>query len=217
MPDLAITVERAEVVPFAASPTLAFKLRVANADPAETIHTVVLRCQIQIEVARRRYTAEEQEGLRDLFGEPERWGQTLRNLLWTNTSAVIPQFTGVTTADLQVPCTFDFSVATTKYFNGLADGDIPVYLMFSGSVFYAGANGALNVAPISWDKETKFRLPLKVWKDMMEAFYPNTAWLCLRRDIFEDLHRFKMEHGIPTWEQAFETMLAYVKEEAVRR
>jgi len=207
MPDLTITVERAEVVPFAVSPTLAFKLRVANANPAETIHTVVLRCQIQIEVARRRYTAEEQERLRDLFGEPERWGQTLRNLLWTNTSAVIPQFTGVTTADLHVPCTFDFSVATTKYFNGL---------MFSGSVFYADSNGALNVAPISWDKETKFRLPLKVWKDMMDAFYPNSAWLCLRRDIFEELHRFKMERGIPTWEQAFEVMLASLKEEAVR-
>jgi Family of unknown function (DUF6084) len=216
MPDLGITVEKAEVVPFAASPTLAFKLRVANADETETIHTVVLRCQIQIEVTRRRYTALDQERLRDLFGEPERWGKTLRNLLWTNTSAVIPQFTGVTMVDLQVPCTFDFSIATTKYFNGLEDGDIPVCLMFSGTVFYADPAQALRVAPISWDKETKFRLPLKVWKDMMDAYYPNSAWLCLRRDVFEELHRFKVERGIPTWEQAFETMLAGLKEEAVR-
>jgi hypothetical protein len=215
MPDLKITVESAEVVAFAASPTLAFKLRVVNADPAETVHTVVLRCQIQIEVTRRRYTASDQERLRDLFGEPERWGQTLRNLLWTNTTAVIPQFTGATAADLQVPCTFDFSVATTKYFNGLADGDIPVCLMFSGSVFYADAAGSLSVAPISWDTETKFRLPLKVWKDMMDAYYPNSAWLCLRRDVFEELHRFKVERGIPTWEQTFEIMLASLKEEVV--
>jgi hypothetical protein len=217
MPDLGITVEKVEVVAFAASPTLAFKLRVANADPEETIHTVVLRCQIQIEVTRRGYTALDQERLRDLFGEPERWGQTLRNLLWINTSAVIPRFTGATTADLQVPCTFDFSVATTKYFNGLADGDIPVCLMFSGTVFYADSTGALSVAPISWDKETKFRLPLNVWKDMMDAYYPNSAWLCLRRDVFENLHRFKVERGIPTWEQAFEIMLASLTEEAVRR
>src|ERR1700732_5257267 len=103
MPGLAITVEKAAVIPFCAAPALAFKLRVANTDEAETIHTVVLRCQIQIEVTRRRYTALDQERLRDLFGEPERWGQTLRNLLWTNTSAVIPQFTGVTPIDLQVP------------------------------------------------------------------------------------------------------------------
>jgi hypothetical protein len=216
MPDLKITVERAEVIPFAASPTLAFKLRVANADPAETVHTIVLRCQIQIEVTRRRYTASEQGRLRDLFGEPERWGQTLRNLLWTNTTAVIPQFIGSTTSDLQVPCTFDFSVATTKYFNGLADGDIPVCLMFSGSVFYADAEGALSVAPISWDTETKFRLPLKVWKDMMDTYYPNSVWLCLRRDVFEDLHRFKVERGIPTWEQTFEIMLASLKGEVVQ-
>jgi hypothetical protein len=216
MPDLGITVEKAEVVPFAASPTLAFKLRVANVDRAETIHTVVLRCQIQIEVTRRRYSALDQERLRDLFGEPERWGQTLRNLLWTNTSAVIPQFVGVTTADLTIPCTFDFSVATTKYFNGLADGEIPVCLMFSGTVFYADSTGELRVAPISWDKEAKFRLPLKVWKDMMDAYYPNSAWLCLRRDVFEDLHRFKVERGIPTWEQAFQMMLASLKEDVVR-
>jgi len=107
-------------------------------------------------------------------------------------------------------------VATTKYFNGLEDGDIPVCLMFSGSVFYADETGTLNVAPISWDTETKFRLPLKVWKDMMDAYYPNSAWLCLRRDIFEDLHRFKVERGIPTWEQAFEVMLTSLKEVAVQ-
>jgi Family of unknown function (DUF6084) len=215
MPDLGITVEKVEVVLFAASPTLAFKLRVANADPIEKIHTVVLRCQIQIEVARRKYSGHEQEKLHDLFGEPSRWGQTLRNLLWTNASTVVPQFTGVTSVDLAVPCTFDFSVATTKYFNGLTDGEIPVCLMFSGTVFYADATGALQVAPISWDKETKFRVPLKVWKDMMDTFYPNTAWLCLRRDVFEELHRYKVERGIPTWEQAFENMLASVKEETV--
>jgi len=214
--DLSITVDSADVVPYAASPTLAFRLRIANSDPMETIHTVVLRCQIQIEVARRKYSAEDQEHLRDLFGEPERWGQTLRNLLWSNTSVVVPRFAVVTTVDLQVPCTFDFSVATTKYFNGLEDGEIPVCLMFSGTVFYADPAGALLVSPISWEKETRFRLPLKVWKDMMDAYYPNSAWLCLRRDVFQELHRFKVERGIPTWEQAFETMLAELKDEAVR-
>jgi hypothetical protein len=217
MPDLAITVEKADAVPFAATPTIAFKLRVANPDAAESIHTVVLRCQIQIEVARRRYTALDQERLRDLFGEPERWGQTLRNLLWTNTSVVIPPFSGATTVDLQVPCTFDFSVATTKYFNGLGEGDIPVCLMFSGTVFYAGPEGVLCVAPISWEKETRFRVSLKVWKDMMDSYYPNSAWLCLRRDIFEELHKFKVERGIPTWEQAFEMLLAAQSVEVVPR
>jgi hypothetical protein len=198
------------------APTIAIKLRVANAHKTELIHTVVLRSQIQIEVTRRRYTSLEQERLRDLFGEPERWGQTLRNLLWTNASVVVPQFTTATSVDLQVPCSFDFSIATTKYFSGLEDGEIPLCLMFSGTVFYADPKGALQVAPISWAKETKFRLPLRVWKDMMDSYYPNSAWLCLRRDTFESLQQFKVERGIPTWEQAFETMLANVKEEAVQ-
>ena len=216
---LAITVESAEVVPFAAAPALAFKLRVANADPAETIHTVVLRCQIQIEVTRRRYTAGGAgSGCAICSATPERWGQTLRSLLcgptpapWCRSSRATPR------SICRCPARFDFSVATTKYFNGLSDGEIPVLLMFSGTVFYADGEGSLRVAPISWDKETKFRLPLKVWKEMMDAYYPNSAWLCLRRDVFEELHRFKVEHGIPTWEQAFERHAGRPIEEAVRR
>jgi hypothetical protein len=207
MPDLTISVERAEVVPFAASPALALKLRVVNSIQDEPIHTVVLRAQIQIEVTRRQYSPDDKARLRDLFGDPERWGQTLRNLHWTNSSVIVPAFTGSTAVDLQLPCTFDFNVPTTKYFHGLAEGDIPLLLMFSGTVFYQDLSGALRVAPISWDKETKFRLPLKIWKDMMDEYYPNTAWLCLRRDVFEDLHRFKIDHGIPTWEQTIETIL----------
>ncbi len=49
MPDLSFEVEGAEAVAFAASPLLAFKLRITNADAEELIQTVALRCQIQIE------------------------------------------------------------------------------------------------------------------------------------------------------------------------
>jgi hypothetical protein len=210
MPDLTITVANADAVKYAATPSIAFELNLKNADPNETLHTVVLRCQIQIEVARRKYSGQDQEKLRDLFGEPERWGQTLRTLLWTHSSVVVPQFIGSTTASMHVPCTFDFNIAATKYFNGLADGDIPLCLLFSGTVFYNDHEGSLRVAPISWDKETRFRLPLKVWQDMMDLYYPNIAWLSLRRDVFELLHEYKVRHGIPSWEQTFEKILAEV-------
>lgn len=216
MPSLAFRVEGAEVEKFSAAPQLALKLQVTNADPAETIHTVALRCQVQIEVTRRRYTAEDQEKLRDLFGEPERWSQTLRNLLWTHVSVNVPPFQGSTVVDLPVPCTFDFNVAATKYFHGLGDGEVPLFLMFSGTVFYRQENGAdLQVAPISWDKETRFNLPIRVWREMMDTYYPGCAWLCVRRDVFERLYEYKVRHGIPTWEAAMESMLA--AEETVRR
>ena len=94
MPDLSFRVEAAEPVLFAASPALLLKLRVDNADPREVIHTVALRCQIQLEVTRRRYSPEEQERLVDLFGEPGRWSQTLRNMLWTNASLMVSRFSG---------------------------------------------------------------------------------------------------------------------------
>ncbi len=207
MPELSFKIERASMVPFAASPTVAFQLHIANAIEDQAIHTIALNCQIQIEVTRRRYTSEEQQLMLDLFGEPERWSQTLRNLLWTNVSAVLPGFSGSSRTDLRVPCTFDFNVAATKYFAGLAEGDVPLNLLFSGTVFYAEPDGALQVAPISWDQEAKFRLPVQVWRDMMETYYPNGAWLHVRRDVFDRLYKYKMLRGIPTWEQALESIL----------
>jgi hypothetical protein len=207
MPDLSFLVERAEVVSNAASPLLAFKLRLTNSNPEETIHTVALRCQIQIEVTRRKYSPEDQTRLRDLFDEPSRWSQTLKNLLWTHASIVVPSFQDTTVTDLPVPCTFDFNIAATKYFDGLADGEVPICLQFSGTVFYANAEGGLQVAPISWDKETRFKLPVKVWRDMMESYYPNSAWLCLHKDAFDRLHQYKVRHGIPTWEETLEDII----------
>jgi hypothetical protein len=207
MPDLSFKIEEAAVVPFAIAPTLAFELRIANADAAETIHTVALRCQIQMDVTRRRYNAEEQARMRDLFGEPERWSQTLRSLLWTHASLVVPGFQGSTLTDLPIPCTFDFNVAATKYFEGLTEGEIPLCFQFSGTVFYADCDEALQVAPISWEQEARFKLPVKVWREMMDAYYPNNVWLNLRRDVFERFYQYKTQHGIPTWEQALERVL----------
>jgi len=208
MPDLDFQIEGAEVTGFAATPTIAFKLRVTNGNRREVIHSVALRCQIQIEVTRRRYAPEEQLKLRDLFGEPERWSLTLRNVLWTHASVNVPPFEDATLVDIPVPCTFDFNVAATKYFHGLGEGDVPLCLMFSGTVFYSQDGGSMQVAPISWDKEARFRLPVKVWRDMMDSYYPGSAWLCLRRDVFERLYDYKVRHGIPTWEEALENMLA---------
>jgi hypothetical protein len=106
-----------------------------------------------------------------------------------------------------VPCTFDFNVAATKYFAGLSDGVVPLDLLFSGSVFFETPDYGLQITQISWNKEARFRLPIHVWQEMMEHYYPNSAWLCLRRDVFERLARYKSEQGIPTWEQALESIL----------
>ncbi|MEW5979389.1 MAG: DUF6084 family protein [Acidobacteriota bacterium] len=212
MIDLSFQVTAVEPVTFAAAPLLVFKLGITEASAERAIHSVVLRCQIQIESTRRRYSTREQAELADLFGEPERWSQTLRNMLWTHASTVAPSFTGSTVVDLQVPCTFDFNVASTKYFYGLQEGEIPLALFFSGTVFFVARDGALQVAQIPWNKEVRYRLPLKAWKSMMDHYYPNSAWLCLRRDVFERLYQFKVQRGLPTWEETFEEIFPQIEE-----
>jgi hypothetical protein len=136
-------------------------------------------------------------------------------MLWTHTSVVVPPFQRKTTIELPVPCTFDFNVAATKYFHALQDGDVPLCLLFSGTVFYAAQGEGLQVAQIPWEKEANFRLPISVWRKMMEMYYPNTAWLCLRKDAFEQLDEFKRRHGIPTWEAAIERLLAAEEQQVI--
>lgn len=213
MPDLSFQIEGVKAPAFAAAPLLAFKLRIANAIADEPVHSVMLRCQIQIAATRRRYSPRDQERLIDLFGEPERWSQTLRSLLWTHASVVVPAFTGGAEVDLPVPCTYDFNVAATKYFYALEEGEIPLLFLFSGTVFYAGAHGGLQVAQISWDKEAPFRLPVQAWKDMMDLYYPNSAWLSVRKDLVERLYLYKVRHGLLTWEQALESLLPPIEEQ----
>jgi hypothetical protein len=215
MPELDFQVESAEVQRTAAAPLLHFKLQLrqvlANGSPTP-IHTIVLRCQVRIEPARRRYTAAEQERLLDLFGTPERWGQTLRPMLWTQTSAIVPAFTGTTTVDLPVPCSHDFSLAATKYFDALEGGDIPLCFLPSGTIFYQGQTSALQVAQIGWDKEAYFRLPAASWRGLMDLYYPNSAWLLLRKDVFDLLNQYRSRQGLPTWEQALEKLLTAAEE-----
>jgi hypothetical protein len=208
MPDLTFRVEGAEPERVAAEPLLLFKLRVTEAAAATPVHALVLRCQVRIEPARRRYSAEEQGRLLDLFGTPERWGQTLRPMLWTHVSVALPSFAGGCSADLPVPCSYDFSLAATKYFAALEGGEIPLCFLFSGTMFYQGPGGALQVAQVPWDREANFRLPAATWQALMDLYYPNSAWLCLRKDVFDRLAQYKSREGLPNWEQTLERLLS---------
>jgi hypothetical protein len=219
MLDLDFQVEGALPEPVAAVPLLLFKLRITEGTAAEArpslIHSIALRCQIQIEPARRRYIAPEPARLFDLFGTPERWGQTLRPLLWTHASVIVRPFTGHTAVDLPVPCSYDFSVAATKYFDALEGGEIPLCFLFSGTIFYETEEAKLQVTQIPWDKEAYFRLPVVTWKALMNRHYSDSVWLCLRKDSFDRLSQYKSRCGLATWEQALETLLTNEKELAM--
>ena len=208
MPDIDFEVTGAEAVPYSAAPLLNLKLRLTNTDADEQIQNVMLHCQINLEVTRRQYTDAEKARMFDLFGEPTRWGQTLKTMLWTHSNVVVPPFSDTCEVNLPVVCTFDFNIAATKYFAGLDAGEVPLLLLFSGTMFYRDEFGDLQMGRISWNKEANFRLPVKIWQEMMEHYYPNSAWLNLRRDTFERLQNYKMRRGLPTFEQALETLLS---------
>ncbi len=210
MPDLHFQVEDAFATPNAAVPQLTFKVRITNSEP-ERVHSAALRAQVQIEPARRRYTPAEQARLKELFGEPELWSKSVHPLLWTNANVNVTGFTGSTVVDVPVTCTFDFNVAVTKYIYGLEEGELPMSLLFSGTVFHAGSIG-MQVAQIPWDREAGYKLPVRVWKEMMDQHYPNTAWLCLQRDAFDRLAEYKVRNNIATWEQALERALGLTAE-----
>jgi hypothetical protein len=215
MPNLDFSVEGAEVLRFAAVPSLLFKLRIANLEE-EPIRSVALNTQIRIAATQRHYDAAEQERLLELFGEPNRWKDTLRSLLWTHTVVQVPPFSGSTVADMPVTCTYDLEVVAAKYFYALEDGEVPLEFLFSGTIFYAGEDGRLQVARISWEKDAEFRLPVRLWKEMMERYFPNSAWIRLHRDAFDQLYDYKIRRGLPTWETAIEALL-HASEQEVER
>ncbi|MEP7121199.1 MAG: DUF6084 family protein [Byssovorax sp.] len=207
MPDLAFEVTGAAPVLHAAQPILALDVAIRNARPGETIHALTLHAQVRIEPQRRRYSAAEQLALADLFGAPSRWEQTLKPLLWAQTSVAVPRFTGATTAQLPLPCTLDFAVGSARYAHGLDEGVIPLLVLFSGTVFHAAEGGALQIAQVPWTAEARFGLPIASFRETLDHYFPGCAPLLLRRDVFERLHRYRALAGFTSWEQALESLL----------
>lgn len=221
LPALSFTVEGAEPVPYSATPQLALRVRVTNG--GGPVHAVALDAQVRIDAPRRRYGAGEKDRLVELFGEPSRWPSTLRSLLWTHASVSVPPFQDEVAVDLPVPCTADFTALAGKYFAGLdepdrADGPpprpVPISVLFSGTVFYAGGGGALQVARVPWTAEATYEIPVATWRGVLDHHYPNTAWLTLRRDVFERLYAFKRRRGLLSWEDVLEALLETAGDEA---
>jgi hypothetical protein len=196
--------------PYAASPTLVFRLRVAETGGL-TVNAIALRCQFRIEPHRRGYSEAETPLLADLFGTPDRWGDTLKPLQFALVAAMVPGFTGETEIDVPVPCSYDLEVAAHKYFASLQDGEIPLLLLFSGTVFVRTATG-FAVDQVAWTSETRQRVPVAVWREAMDRSFPGSGWLRLRRDTIAELQRYKAAKALPGWDDVLADLLACAKE-----
>jgi len=207
MPELEFAITEAAVERFAAQPTLGFSLQVRNRGRAQ-VRSVILQCQLRIEAWRRPYSSDEQLRLKELFGPPRAWAHSLRSLLWTYVHSTI-SFTGDSArVRLPVPCSYDFNLTVAKYLYGLNEGEVPLLFLFSGTILYEDGAGAVRLSQIPHDREARFRLPVGCWRELMDHYYPETAWLLLSRPVFDRLERYKRLEGFLGWDGALESLLA---------
>jgi hypothetical protein len=191
---------------YAVVPSMILTLRISETS-GQRVEAIALRCQIRIEPARRRYSDAEAERLGDLFGETQRWAETLKPVQFTTVALMVPGFTGSTEVDLPIPLTYDMEIGATRYFAGLEDGEVPLLLLFSGTVF-GTSDGRLSVQQVPWSKEASYRLPVAVWREAIDAHFPNSAWIKISNSTFDELLRFKTRAALPTWEATVLALLA---------
>jgi Family of unknown function (DUF6084) len=201
VPQLDFAVEGAERVEHAAVPTIAFALRIGSELP---VRSVLLDVQVQIAARRRRYDDGARERLFELFGPAEQWSSSLRTLLWTRATLVVPPFTGSTVTQLPIACSYDLEVAASRYFDGLADGEVPLEFLFSGTVFYGTP---LQAVRISWESEAGYRMPVSLWRETMDRYFNGTGWLRLPKGSLDRLAAHKSRHALATWEDVVDSLL----------
>jgi Family of unknown function (DUF6084) len=206
MPRLGFAVTGARRVAHTAAPTIGFGVRIASED-GRPIRSVLLDTQIQIAARRRPYDPDAAERLFELFGATKDWGTTLRTLLWTRVTSVVPPFTGTADIELHVPCTYDLDVTASRYFEALGGDDVPLEFLFSGTVFYGDEGGALQAGRISWEQDAELRMPVAVWRETMEHHFRRSGWLRLRKDTIDRLALYRSRHALASWEDALEALL----------
>ena len=190
---------------YAVVPALSLVLRISETS-GQRVEAIAMRCQIRIEPARRRYSAAEAQRLNDLFGDTERWADTLRPMQFSTVATMVPGFSGAIEIELPVTFTYDLEVGSARYFDSLEAGEIPLRLLFSGTVFTV-ADGRIQVQQVPWSKEAAYRLPVPVWREAIDAHFPNSAWIKMSRETLEELQRFKSAHALPTWDLTLDALL----------
>ena len=189
MAEVRFDVVGADVERFAFTPTISLRLRVTETTGA-AVGAVALRTQVRVEPQRRAYDADDEERLREPFGPTSQWGESLRPFLWTQLSTTLGRFQDEVEVDLLIPCTYDTEVAATTYLVGLRDGQIPLVLLFSGTIFSSGPSG-LVVEPVPWHLEARTNLPVAVWREAMDHFFPDSRWVRLSTAGADALAAFK--------------------------
>jgi hypothetical protein len=83
---------------------------------------------------------------------------------------------------------------------------VPLRLLFSGTVFTRGETG-FAVEQVPWHQEAVHRLPVPVWRAVMDAHFPGGGWIRLDRDSLDALARYRSARGLVSWEATLAELL----------
>jgi hypothetical protein len=205
-PEPEFAVLSARPVRHAAAPMLTLDLQVSEPSGRQ-VYMIALRIQLMLEPARRAYDDQTRVKLVELFGEPERWAVTTRSLVWTQLDVLVPAFTGTTTVSVPVACSSDLELAAAKYLYSLPDGIAPLAMHFNGTIYYRDDDGALQMVLVPWNTSIDFRMPVSVWRETIEHYYPGMGWAALRADTLAALQRAKLDRGLSTLDATVSALL----------
>lgn len=213
-PALAFAVTAAEEEPFAALPTLRFRLEITRTGGGP-VSSVALSTAVRIDVARRRYGPRARGALTELFGVPEQWGSSMRPLTWARVTVHVPAFDTATAVELPVECPYDTELAVTKYLRAVDDGEVPLDFLFSGTVFDRAPGGGLRASRIPWSGEAAYALPAALWHRLTDRYHAGGHWLRLTRDTYDALDAYRARAVLATPDEAVRALLARTAPDAL--
>lgn len=206
-PTLRFSALGAEAARGVATPTIDLIVGI-ECDTGFEIRTVALNVEVRIAAQRRTYEAAERERLAQLFGDASRWERSMRSLEWGRASLNVPRFTGSTQIRIPLPCAYDFDAVASRYLIALEGGEIPVAVLFSGTVFFCGDDGDLQTAMIPWKSEISLPISVTTWRQAVGTASPESAWIRMRRDTLSRLQAYRSKRAHTDWDQVFDELLA---------
>jgi hypothetical protein len=205
-PRLQFAVRDVDAATDSATPALRMTLGI-TVDPEVAILGLALNVDVRIAAERRRYGDAERARLRELFGRGGDWDRSIGPISWTRGTINVPAFERTVDANVLLPCGFEFDLVAVKYATALEDGVIPVDVLVTGTMFYRGGDRML-AGKLPWDTEISYRVDLAAWRRAVAAVFADTAWLRVDNALLVRLQGFRARHGLTTWDQTIEALLA---------
>lgn len=207
MVDLTFCVLDATASTHTASPEIALRLEVRTMRADQTVESVLLRSVVRIEASARSHDEHQRAKLRELFGEGSLWGRGSHSLVWCQTTSVVSRFQGKTQIGLTLPCSYDLAAVASKYLRAVGQGEVPIVVQLSGTVFHATPQG-LQAAPIPWHHEARFALSTAVFEQALAQHFPDASVITLRRELFDRLDAYRVAQGLGSWDHALDRLLS---------